>query len=54
MEFPKWIYSKKGESKIVYSSEDLDRHSDWAQSPADFKVKSIKKKKVAKKVKVKE
>jgi hypothetical protein len=38
MSYPKWIYSKSGEAKIVKDEAEHKEHKDWAESPADFEV----------------
>lgn len=35
-EYPKWIYSPRGESKIVRSYEEHREYPEWRESPADF------------------
>jgi hypothetical protein len=35
--YPKWIYHKTKEAKIVHTKEEHDEHGDeWAESPAEF------------------
>lgn len=33
MSYPKWIYSKELEAKIVYSKEEHEAHKGWEEAP---------------------